>query len=310
MGDHDGAATRTLVDGVAATALPVDDRGLLYGDGVFRTLRVDGGRCWLWAEHLRVLVRDAARIGLALDADRLDGLAADVAMLTAADSGILRITVTRGSARRGYAPPARARPRILLAFSPGPVPAPDHTGAVLRVAHTRAATSPALAGVKHLGRLEQVLAAAEMDDAELFDMLMLGADDRILCGTRCNLFLRQGRRLVTPRLDTGGVAGVVREQIIGGRVAGLRALVDEVVEAPLTLDDLATADEAFVTNAVIAVRALAMVRDEGGRPLATWAAPGAASACLLADFADALGRTSLDSPGDNTGVNPVDSREG
>lgn len=294
MGGHDAGAAATatarmLVDGEPAGLVPADDRGLLYGDGVFRTVRADAGRRWLWDEHLRVLVRDAARIDLLLDDDLCRRIDADAATLIGADSGVLRITVTRGSGPRGYAPPVPAQPRVVLAFTPVPPPPLEGAGVRLRVARTRAALSPALAGIKHLGRLEQVRAAAECDDAAIFDLLMLDPADALLCTTRCNLFVRRGRTLRTPRVDGGGVAGVVREQILGGRIDELSALVDAPGADRMGLEALREADEVFLTNAVIGVRAVAELQDALGRPLASWPAPGPVVRCLQAVWAPRLG---------------------
>ena len=262
------AAPRLLVDGVEAARVPADDRGLLYGDGVFRTVRVVGGAPWLWSAHLAKLLHDADAIGMPVDEALEACVVEDVRRIVATDDGVLRITLTRGSGPRGYAPPARPAPRRVLSFAAGPLPGLRGGAVRLQLARTPLALTPALAGLKHLGRLEQVLACDEPAEPDVFDRLMLDPEGTVVCGSRCNLFLRVGRRLLTPAVDRAGVAGVVRDTVLGGRIPGATAWVDETQEVRVGLDDLARADELFVTNAVFGVRAVSSVLDVEGRELA------------------------------------------
>lgn len=273
------AAPRCLLDGVADARLPADDRGLLYGDGVFRTVRVDAGGCRLWPFQRLTLERDALRIGLPLPAALLASVEADIVRLVGSDSGVLRITVTRGSGPRGYRPPDAPLPRVLLTFTPGdnpPLGASTATataatsGVTLRLARTRLGISPELAGIKHLGRLEQVRAAMECEAADAFDLLMRDPDDRIVCGTRCNLFIVRGGCLLTPRLDRCGVDGVIRGRVLA--LAGTALPKAEIVV--LTEHALRSADEMFVTNAVFGLRSVSMLHDANGVPVRQWSAPG------------------------------------
>lgn len=274
-------STRFLLDGGEDARLPPDDRGLLYGDGVFRTVRVDAGRLCLRDDQFRTLARDAARIGLALHAAQLQRVGEDAERIVGDDSGVLRITVTRGSGPRGYRPPAVPTPRVLLAFTPTENSSPTglHVlpGVTLRLARTRLAISPELAGIKHLGRLEQVRAAMECDASDAFDMLMRDPDGQVVCGSRSNLFAVTAGRILTPRLDRCGVDGVMR-----GRILALGGASLPAVEAvPLTLEALCEADEVFVTNAVFGLRSVALLHDEQGAPIRRWSAPGLVTARVI-----------------------------
>jgi 4-amino-4-deoxychorismate lyase len=281
------AQPRLLVDGAAAGALPADDRGLLYGDGVFRTVRVECGRAWLWRAHAAKLGRDGDAIGLPIDEPLTDRLLQEARELGGRDDGVLRITLTRGSGPRGYAPPAGATPRRLLQFTPGLPEPPAHP---LRVqwCRTALASSPSLAGVKHLGRLEQVLAAAEPAAPAVFERLMRDPLAHPVCGTRTNIFVRRGRELLTPLVDRGGVAGVVRGEILAGRLSAGEG-VDRISEARLEEADLIDADELLLTNAVLGVLAVGVLLDEAGRELRRWAGAGT-SAAILADAVSASRR--------------------
>jgi 4-amino-4-deoxychorismate lyase len=237
----------TWIDGVAGTMVPVDDRGLQYGDGVFESILVRRGTARFLAAHLARLARGCARLGMPFDAA---AIRADVdrALARAPPLAVLEIVVTRGSApRRGDAPRAAAARRIVSLW-PTDDSAALAAGVTLGRAQTRAATNPALAGLKHLNRLDNVLAAAEIAAGD-FDVLMLDAADRLVSGTCCNVFLARDGRLATPKLDSAGVAGVLRG--IVQREAPKLGLV--VQERALTLADLAAADEVLITNARIGV---------------------------------------------------------
>lgn len=241
------SALGTWIDGVAGDTVPADDRGLQYGDGVFETILARGGVARFLVAHLARLARGCARLGIPCDAD---AIRADVerALELAPPLAVLKIVVTRGSApRRGYAPqPAPAR-RIVSLWSTGDTAALA-AGVTLGIAQTRAATNPALAGLKHLNRLDNVLAAAEIGAGD-FDVLMLDAADRLVSGTSCNFFVVRDGRLATPKLDSAGVAGVLRG--IVQREAPKLGLVMQ--ERALTLPDLHSAEELLVTNARIGV---------------------------------------------------------
>jgi 4-amino-4-deoxychorismate lyase len=253
------SALGTWIDGVAGNTVPVDDRGLQYGDGLFETILVRNGTARFLAAHLVRLARGCARLRVPLDDDALRGDVAR-ALALAPPLAILKLVVTRGSSpRRGYAPrPGPARRIVTLWETAETRSLVD--GVTLGIAQSRAATNPALAGLKHLNRLDNVLAAAEIADGD-FDALMLDAADRLVSGTSCNFFLARDGRLATPKLDTAGVAGVMRG--IVQREAPKLGLV--VQERALTRADLAVADEVLVTNARIGVVPVSRVGEHSFR---------------------------------------------
>jgi 4-amino-4-deoxychorismate lyase len=170
------------------------------------------------------------------------------------ERGILKIILTRGPAARGYRPPPEPRPtRILMLTeqSPPSIEAriSDHAARV-RLCQTRLGINPQLAGLKHLNRLEQVLARSEWADASADEGLMLDAEGRLVCATMSNLFLiDEDGVLQTPLIDRCGVAGTARARVLDdARAAGL-----EVRERRLTLTDVVRARGAFLTNAVIGI---------------------------------------------------------
>ena len=239
----------TWIDGVAGTTVPVDDRGFQYGDGLFETILVRGGQPRFLEAHLVRLTLGLARLGIPFDAT--DALRDDIARAAAQAPAlaIIKIIVTRGgSMRRGYAPVEGAHPRRIVTLWPTVLATALGSGVALGVAHSRAATSSALAGLKHLNRLENVLAAAEIAEGE-FDVIMVDLAHRVISGSACNLFVVNAGRLATPHVDTAGVAGVMRGVVL--REAPRLRIGCELRD--LTLEDVTSADEVFITNARIGV---------------------------------------------------------
>jgi 4-amino-4-deoxychorismate lyase len=240
----------TWVDGNRADQVPIADRGLQYGDGLFETLLVRERRPRFLELHLARLELGCERLGLRFQA--WDELRADLATAAALAPAlaIIKIIVTRGDGlRRGYAPEGGEKPRRIVALFEGTAPSWPVHGVDLHHTSFAAAEHPALAGVKHLNRLENVLASREARDAGAFDALMTGADGRVISGAMSNLFVVIEGALLTPLMDRAGVAGVMRAIVLRECSAlGLAA-----TEWRLTLADLHRADEAFITNARIGV---------------------------------------------------------
>lgn len=242
------------IDGQPGAMLPADDRGLAYGDGLFETIRVSGGRAPLLELHLQRLLRGADVLRLPLDFDFL--LAEVRAFIRAqADAGrsdcTVKLIITRGSAGRGYRPLPEAQPRrILLVFAAPAWPSANREeGVALFECATRLAINPQLAGIKHLNRLEQVLARAEWDDARYAEGLLCDSEGRVIEATMSNLFLVMDGVLVTPRLQRCGVAGVLRSFLLA-RALSLGIPVDERDVARADLD---LADELFLCNSNIGI---------------------------------------------------------
>ncbi len=237
------------VDGVAGDALPVDDRGLAYGDGLFETLLIRTGRVRFVDAHLARLARGCAALGLAFS--DTDALRADIvrALARAPALAVLKIVVTRGSARRrGYAAGGET-PRRIVSLWPASGGGIPQEGVDARIATLRLGDSPRLAGIKHLNRLENVLAASEPGADAVFESLLLDAADQVVCGTRSNVFIAHQGRLATPRLDRNGVAGVMRAIVL----RECAALGIPAEERRLSQAEVIAADELFVTNARIGV---------------------------------------------------------
>lgn len=250
------------INGVEAELVSVDNRGLAYGDGLFETIAVRSGRCQLLVLHLQRLFLGCQKLSINLDREKLQAeLLAFTSKCNAffsADS-VIKLTICRQACGRGYgAHPEAAVLRILSGFALPPVN-PDllQHGVALRFCTTPISVNPALAGMKHLSRLDNVLARSEWADSDCFDGLMLDDRQNVIEGTMSNLFLINDTTLVTPSIDRSGVSGVMREWVMSVLATNLGL---SVVEKALNKADLFNADELFVCNSVhmlVPVRQLA-----------------------------------------------------
>jgi 4-amino-4-deoxychorismate lyase len=236
-----------LINGSQNGSLTPMDRGFAYGDGVFRTLAVRQGRPHCWSLHYRKLNDDCNALGIVCPTQ--DVLLADIRRLCGdEDDAALKIVVTRGESLRGYAVPPLAQPNRALIKSPFPdYPERNFShGINLHLCQLRLSLQPRLAGIKHLNRLENVLARMEWVDAQIADGLLLDTAGNVIECTMSNLFMRTGRLLTTPDLALCGVAGVTRQRIIeqAGKL-GFR-----VETASFGLNDLLRADEAIICNSL------------------------------------------------------------
>ncbi|MGH8351917.1 MAG: aminodeoxychorismate lyase [Pseudomonas sp.] len=237
------------VDGRPAEALSVKDRGLAYGDGLFETIGVKSGRPALLERHLTRLAVGCAR--LAIPCDEALIRAELLAFCAGLGEGVAKLILTRGDGLRGYAPPQPAQPRRILQGGPAPAyPAPNaEQGVRLFPCATRLAEQPLLAGLKHLNRLEQVLARAEWQDSEHAEGLMLDVSGRVVEGVYSNLFLVNDGGLLTAELSRCGVAGVMRaELLVRAERLGIPVAVRD-----LGYSELLEADEVFLCNSLYGV---------------------------------------------------------
>jgi 4-amino-4-deoxychorismate lyase len=234
---------RMLINGAAQETVSPLDRGFAYGDGLFETVRVVHGRAPLWQRHLQRLAEGCTR--LHLPPPDADMLAQEVEKVSAdLECAVVRITLTRGSGLRGYAFSLEMLPtRVVAAFPFVPMPADSYIhGIRVGWCTTRLALQPLLAGIKHLNRLEQILARAEWNDAGIFEGFMCDTDGRVICATAANIFCVCEGRLITPDLSLCGIAGVARAAALDH--------VDDVEIRDLLPEELMHANEIFLCNSV------------------------------------------------------------
>lgn len=230
----------------ALGSIDPDERGFQYGDGVFETIAVRNGEPRLWSHHIRRLERACERVGFERP-PKIEPYV-DIALSATKEDRrhcILKIIVSGGVGSRGYARPIPSRTETFVGVFPaGTTNRPAYLkGVATMLCNTRLAVGSPFAGVKTLNRLEQVLARSECAPTGAFEGLTLDAEGRLICGTMTNVFLVRDNSLVTPSLHRCGVEGVMRQLVLetcGG-----------VEVRDLTLDDLESSDEVFITNSQI-----------------------------------------------------------
>lgn len=242
------------VNGVLDALISPMDRGFAYGDGVFETCRYSNGVIPLWDFHYERLLNSAERLKIPLDKAQLThylGVMLACLRENRVAQAVVKITLTRGAGGRGYRFPAESSPTYCIGVFPGsPLQSPHSLAGVdIRICNARLAQIPALAGMKHLNRLEHIIARAEWGD-EYAEGLLLDAQDRVIEATVSNVFAVKNDQLYSPELSQSGVAGVMRKTIIGTLAPDLGVdcrLID------MDLDFLYTANEVFLCNSVYGI---------------------------------------------------------
>jgi 4-amino-4-deoxychorismate lyase len=248
----DGALI-TIINGAPSDYISVNDRGLQYGDGVFETMLYQYGRVSLLALHLARLNTGLSTLKIELPLDCVaDGLAELTQSLVFQNikRAVVKLIVTRGSSARGYSPRYAKSPSVIFSA----YPAAQHveyarSGMDVTLCSTTVSHQAALAGIKHLNRLENVIARAEWND-EFHEGLMCSSAGNIIEGTMSNVFFVDDNKLLTPLIDRYGVAGVVRRCVIDVLAPQLGI---EVKETDIPAQNLHFANSGFLTNTVIGI---------------------------------------------------------
>lgn len=242
------------VNGVLDATISPLDRGFAYGDGVFETCRYVQGVIPLWNYHRERLLHSAGRLKIPLDECLLNQyLDAMLAQLRGANiaQAVVKVTLSRGVGGRGYRLPDQITPTYCVGVFPcGELQGEQfRKGVAVRICDLRLSLVPALAGMKHLNRLEHILARAEWQD-EFAEGLLLDEQGRVIEATVSNLFAVKDGQLFTPDLSAAGVAGIMRKTIIE-QLAPAAGLCCHIVD--INLDFLRAADEVFLCNSVYGI---------------------------------------------------------
>ncbi|WP_230347270.1 aminodeoxychorismate lyase [Methylobacillus methanolivorans] len=244
------STTTFLINGVSNALISPLDRGLAYGDGIFRTIRVIDGQPIAWQAHYAKLLADSRR--LHLPCPEAAGWLKDLGRLFADQGdGVAKLMLTRGIAERGYAVGDHATStRIVIRSSLPDYPDRNAShGIRAYLCKTRLAHQPLLAGIKHLNRLENVLARQEWSDPAISEGVMLDQDGLVIEGVMSNILIRSGTILATPDLDRCGVDGITRQRILA--IAPTLGLIPAITS--LTLTELMNADEVLMCNSLYGV---------------------------------------------------------
>jgi 4-amino-4-deoxychorismate lyase len=241
-----------LVNGKPASEVSVLDRGLQFGEGVFETIACLEGRARFLPLHLERLEFGCERLGIRPPG--LEEASAEIlGLVSGIERAIVKLLVTGGEAlARGYARSgSETATRITIRYPwPHDDPTQLHDGVMARTLTLRLGENPRLAGLKHCNRLEQILARTELaNDPHLAEGILFSSSGNLVSGTMSNVFLVRESCLLTPRIDQCGVAGVMRRVVLReARRVGIPTR-----ECELRAENLAAADEVFLTNARIGI---------------------------------------------------------
>lgn len=232
------------------------DRGFLYGDGVFETVRCRNGKLLLWQLHRERLLQSCQTLAIPLQSAEFDQtIAASLAQAPVEDC-VFKVIVTRGTGGRGYMPASTVTPAIVVQWHilPEGIEQAFLQGIDCVYCDHPLSLNPVTAGIKHLNRLDQVLASLQLADAAkvtpaIKEGLMCDGEGHVLEGTRTNIFAVIDGQLCTPDLSRAGVAGVMRQYLLE-RLAAPGAPVQV---RQISRDDLRLASELFVCNSVLGV---------------------------------------------------------
>ena len=204
-----------LINGQIADQIPVLDRGFQYGDGLFETIHIVAGKPQYWQQHMERLSDGCLRLqipvpDLSVLQHEAEGMCGEIS------EGVLKITITRGPGGRGYATDESAKCSRVIALFPAPRYSEKcwSEGVAVKICNTKLGINPALAGIKHLNRLEQVLARTEWNSADIHEGIMLDINDNVIEGTMSNVFCVRNGELYTPELSSCGVKGIIRDQVL------------------------------------------------------------------------------------------------
>lgn len=249
--ESDSRLEQVWVNGNPEHEVSPFDRALHFGDGLFETIACRRGRPRFLGLHLERLRLGCTRLGI--DPGALEIIATEVRALAGeVESVLVKVLLTRGTAlARGYAATGGEKAtRVTFRYAwPGETRSESQDGVRVRTATLRLGENPALAGLKHCNRLEQILARREWTDPAIAEALLFSSSGKLVSGTMSNVFIVEGSVLRTPRMDLCGVAGVMRRVVLR-EAARLGIAAREDV---LGVEDLQRASEVFLTNARIGI---------------------------------------------------------
>ncbi|HRU06233.1 MAG TPA: aminotransferase class IV [Candidatus Brocadiia bacterium] len=229
------------------------DRGFLYGDGLFETMRTFGGKVFQLAEHWARLAESAEflRIPLGMSADEAGAVAEELARRNGLQEAVIRAALSRGPGGRGLGLVEPERPTLMIQARPlEPMPEEIYRrGMDLIVASARQNANSPLARHKTANYLLCLLARQEARDAKRQEAVILNQMGQVCEASAANIFWVEGGRLVTPAVHCGLLPGVTRASVL--RIAGRLGIETAEVAAPVSR--LFDAEEALLTNSVMGV---------------------------------------------------------
>lgn len=241
------------INGNISRSVDVEDRGFLYGDGVFETMRFQNGRLPLWQEHKIRLLSSIRKLFIQFEEADIESHLSEFLSRLPSVNGVVKLVVTRGKGGKGVYPDKQSLPTIVLLFYERTAVKSDiwlQPEVELVLSDHHLSENCYLAGIKHLNRLDYIIAAERTPVSSHQELLLADTEEKIIESMHHNIFIVQKDRVLTPKLSECGVEGVLKRVLI--------SLIDHndsisCSEQVLSYSDVINADEVFLTNAVVGV---------------------------------------------------------
>ncbi len=226
------------------------DRGLHYGDGLFETIAIKSGQAELLTEHINRLKESCNKLKF-INVDFSNITQEIINEAKKINKGIIKLIVTRGSGGRGYSIPDNMKATYLILQYPWPNYSNSNwkNGVFVKKCDLVLAQQPCLAGMKHLNRLENIIAKMELISSEFIEGILCDSDNNVIEATSSNVFIVKDKQIFTPSLELCGVSGVMREQVIKRALDTQLKINIQLVPYKILLN----ADEIFLTNSIIGI---------------------------------------------------------
>ena len=246
--------TKTLINGISGNQISVFDRGFQYGDGVFETIALQKGRLLFWDEHLKRLIMGCKRLSIPVPDTNLLFREAQI-LSSGVDKAVIKITISRGVGERGYQQPDPVNiTRVVSLHEAKKYPKSNWIDGVnVIICNSVMGSNKQLAGIKHLNRLEQILARNEWSDMNVAEGIMRDNSENVIEGTYTNVFMVSNGEITTPRLENCGVEGVMRNIVMKLITSTPSCKVSACKVSDIKLSELLSADEVFLTNSLIGI---------------------------------------------------------
>lgn len=240
------------VNGHLTDVLPVNDRGLAYGDGVFETILIVRGEMPLWPLHHDRLLKGLLKLNISLESQRIRQVidkVLEIASSAPEDLLVLKLTVTRGQSSRGYQVDPSASSTVITQLAPVALDTDKYNGIHVHLCQqTLGATT--WGGLKTLNQLAYVLATQERLHTDFDEGLLFSDKGELIEATSRNVFIVKGDKIITPIIVDRGVAGVMRQTIMDKLAVQIGV---QVLEQSVSKSDLFSADEIFLVNSITGI---------------------------------------------------------
>ncbi|QOL24809.1 aminodeoxychorismate lyase [Thalassotalea sp. LPB0316] len=232
------------INGQPTHQLPISDRTIHYGDGIFTTAKIGNGQI-VWLEQHLERLKQASKV---LAIEGVDWQALKSEMITIAKDysiAVLKVIISAGHDSKAYARADNCRANTIILVNAFPMHYEkwQQRGIRLGIAETRLGINSTLAGIKHLNRLEQVLLKNEHQQRDFDYLIALNEVGHVIESTSSNLFVLIGKTWHTPKLSQSGVDGLARQKLISA--------FDKIVVGTVSVEDLHEAKAMLLTNCLM-----------------------------------------------------------